>query len=169
MLGEGKNIWLASDSRRLIKKALLLLWKQGTLTDEERFKINEHIVQTLVMLKRLPFPRELQRVPDWAANHHEAMNGKGYPRRLTASDLTIPERIMAIADIFEALTAADRPYKKAKTLSESVRIMGFMCKDGHICPDLFRLFLQSGVYRDYAKRFLKPDQIDDVDIESCLQ
>ncbi len=124
---------------------------RGTLTEEERFKINEHIIQTIMLLNQLPFPRELRRVPTWAGNHHEKLDGTGYPRRLTGADLSMPERIMAIADIFEALTASDRPYKKAKTLSESIRIMSFMCKDGHICPDLFALFLRSGVYLDYAR------------------
>lgn len=141
---------------------------RGTLTEEERFKINEHIIQTIVLLNQLPFPRELRRVPTWAGNHHEKLDGTGYPRRLKAEHLSLPERIMAIADIFEALTASDRPYKKAKTLSESIRIMGFMCKDGHICPDLFALFLQSGVYRDYAQAYLSPEQIDEVDVAQYL-
>jgi HD-GYP domain-containing protein (c-di-GMP phosphodiesterase class II) len=141
---------------------------RGTLTEEERFKINEHIIQTIMLLNQLPFPRELRRVPTWAGNHHEKLDGTGYPRRLTAPDLSLPERIMAIADIFEALTASDRPYKKAKTLSESIRIMSFMCKDGHICPDLFALFLRSGVYLDYAQAYLAPEQIDAVDVAQYL-
>jgi HD-GYP domain-containing protein (c-di-GMP phosphodiesterase class II)/HAMP domain-containing protein len=141
---------------------------RGTLTEEERFKINEHIIQTIVLLNQLPFPRELRRVPTWAGNHHEKLDGTGYPRGLTAEDLSRPERIMAIADIFEALTASDRPYKKAKTLSESIRIMSFMCRDGHICPDLFALFLRSGVYLEYARAFLAPEQIDDVDVAQYL-
>ncbi len=141
---------------------------RGTLSDEERFKINEHIIQTIILLNQLPFPRELRRVPTWAGNHHEKLDGSGYPRRLTAEDLSLPERIMAIADIFEALTASDRPYKKAKTLSESIRIMSFMCKDGHICPDLFALFLRSGVYLEYAQAYLSPEQIDAVDVTQYL-
>jgi len=142
--------------------------RRGTLTDEERFKINEHITQTIMLLGRLPFPRELRQVPRWAGNHHEKLDGTGYPRRLSADQLSIPERIMAIADIFEALTAADRPYKKAKTLSESIRIMSFMRNDGHICPELFSLFLTTGVFREYAKAHLAPEQIDDVDITRYL-
>ncbi len=141
---------------------------RGTLSEEERFKINEHIIQTIVLLNQLPFPRELRRVPTWAGNHHEKLDGTGYPRRLTAQDLSLPERIMAIADIFEALTATDRPYKKAKTLSEAIRIMSSMCKDGHICPDLFALFLRSGVYLDYAKTYLSAEQIDAVDVAQYL-
>lgn len=142
--------------------------QRGTLTDEERFKINEHITQTIMLLDKLPFPRELHRVPRWAGSHHEKLDGTGYPRRLKAADLSIPERIMAIADIFEALTAADRPYKKAKSLSESLRIMSFMSKDNHICPQLFELFLTSGIYREYANKFLLPEQIDEVDISKFI-
>ncbi|MCK5667809.1 MAG: HD domain-containing protein, partial [Gammaproteobacteria bacterium] len=142
---------------------------RGTLTDEDRYKINEHIIQTIILLSKLPLPRELKRVPTWAGNHHEKLDGTGYPRGLTGNELSIPERIMAIADIFEALTASDRPYKKAKTLSESIKIMSFMRNDGHICPDLFDLFLSSGIYKKYAEAFLSPEQIDDVDIPIYLK
>jgi HD-GYP domain-containing protein (c-di-GMP phosphodiesterase class II) len=141
---------------------------RGTLTEEERFKINEHIVQTIEMLGRLPFPRELRRVPEWAGNHHEKLDGTGYPRRLSAERLSVPERIMAIADVFEALTAADRPYKAPKTLSQSLRIMAFFRDDGHICPELFELFLRSGTYLSYAEQYLEPEQIDEVDLGQFL-
>jgi len=141
---------------------------RGTLTTEERFKINDHIVQTIVMLDQLPFPKNLRRVPEYAGGHHETMIGTGYPRRLSKDDMSIPSRIMAIADIFEALTASDRPYKAPKTLSESMKIMNFMKKDQHIDPELFDLFLTSGIYKKYAERFLKPEQIDEVDIEQYL-
>ena len=142
---------------------------RGTLTTEERFKINEHIVQTIVMLESLPFPPGLSRVPEYAGTHHETLKGDGYPRRLPADQLSVPARIMAIADVFEALTAADRPYKKAKSLSQSVDILAGFRDRGHIDPDLFDLFLRSGVYRRYAERFLKPEQIDAVEIERYLQ
>ena len=141
---------------------------RGTLTEEDRYKINDHIVQTIIMLEALPFPRHLRRVPEYAGGHHEKMDGTGYPRRLTKDQMSIPARIMAIADIFEALTAADRPYKAPKKLSESIKIMGFMMKDQHIDPDLFKLFLQSGVYKQYAERFLNPEQIDEVDLTPYL-
>jgi len=141
---------------------------RGTLTDEERFIINDHIMQTIIMLEQLPFPRHLRRVPEYAGGHHEKMNGNGYPRRLKKAEMSIPARIMAVADIFEALTADDRPYKKAKKLSESIRIMSFMKKDQHIDPDIFDLFLKSGVYKEYADKFLHPDQIDDVDLSQYL-
>ena len=141
---------------------------RGTLTAEERFKINDHMVQTIIMLEQLPFPKHLKRVPEYAGGHHETLIGTGYPRRLTKADMSIPARAMAIADIFEALTAADRPYKKAKTLSESVRIMSFMKKDQHIDPDLFALFLNNGVFTEYAEKFLLPEQSDDVDIGQFL-
>lgn len=137
---------------------------KGTLTAEERYKINDHIVQTIIMLNSLPFPKELRQVPDWAGNHHEKLDGSGYPRCLTAEQLTIPERIMAIADIFEALTAADRPYNTPKTLNTCIRIMSFMRDDGRICPDIFDLMLKSGVYLEYANKYMQPEQIDEVDI-----
>ncbi|MBW1787326.1 MAG: HAMP domain-containing protein [Deltaproteobacteria bacterium] len=142
--------------------------QRGTLTDEERYKINDHIVQTIIMLEKLPYPKHLRHVPALAGGHHEKMDGTGYPRGLKRDDMPVTARIMAIADIFEALTAADRPYKKAKKLSEAIRIMGFMKKENHIDPELFDLFLTSGVYVEYAKHFLKPDQIDDVDIAQYL-
>ena len=141
---------------------------KGTLTEEERYKINDHIVQTIIMLNSLPFPKEIRRVPDWAGNHHEKLDGTGYPRGLNVDQLSIPERIMAVADIFEALTAADRPYKTPKTLSACIKIMSFMRDDGHICPDLFELLLRSGIYREYADKYMQPEQVDEVDIPSYL-
>jgi HD-GYP domain-containing protein (c-di-GMP phosphodiesterase class II) len=141
---------------------------RGTLTNEDRFKINEHMVQTIVMLEHLPFPKNLARVPEYAGGHHETLIGTGYPRKLSKEDMTIPARAMAIADIFEALTAADRPYKLPKKLSDSIKIMSFMKKDQHIDPDLFKLFLTSGVYQDYAKMYLLPEQLDEVDIDQYL-
>jgi HD-GYP domain-containing protein (c-di-GMP phosphodiesterase class II) len=142
--------------------------RKGTLTAEERFKINEHIIQTILMLKKLPFPDEMKDVAEIAGAHHETMTGTGYPRRLKKRDMSIPARIMAIADIFEALTAADRPYKKAKNLSEALRIMSFMRNDQHIDADLFNLFLEKGVYQAYAEQFMHPSQIDKVDINSYI-
>ena len=141
---------------------------RGTLSEEERYKINEHIVQTLIMLSELPFPKHLREVPEIAAGHHEKMDGTGYPKRLHREEMSPLARMMAIADIFEALTAVDRPYKKGKTLSEAIKIMSFMKKDQHIDPDLFDLFLRSGIYRDYAARFMRPEQIDEVDISAYV-
>ena len=141
---------------------------RGTLTEEERFKINEHIVQTIVMLESLPFPRHLARVPEIAGGHHEKMDGTGYPKQLTKDEMFIPARIMAIADVFEALTAADRPYKKPKSLSDSINIMGFMVKDQHLDSELFQLLLTSGVYKDYAEKYLLPDQIDEINLSQYL-
>ena len=142
--------------------------QRGTLTAEERFKINDHIVQTLIMLSTLPFPRALRDVPQLAASLHEKLDGTGYPRRLGDDQLSVPDRVLAIADIFEALTAADRPYKPAKTLSEAVRIMLFMAKDRHIDGELLALFLRTGVHEQYGQLFLQPEQCDQVDVEACL-
>lgn len=142
--------------------------RRGTLTEEERYKINEHMIQTIIMLEKLPFPANLKQVPEIAGGHHEKMDGTGYPKRLKRDEMSIPARMMAIADIFEALTAGDRPYKKAKSLSEAIRIMGFMQKDHHIDPELFALFLSSGVYLHYAERYMNPELIDEVDISPYL-
>ena len=142
--------------------------KKGTLSEEERFKINDHMVQTITMLTKLPYPKHLKDVPDIAGCHHETLDGKGYPKRLTKEQTPITGRMMAIADIFEALTASDRPYKKAKKLSEAIKILSFMKKDNHIDPDLFDLFLTSGAHLEYARNFLDPEQIDEVDISEYV-
>jgi HD-GYP domain-containing protein (c-di-GMP phosphodiesterase class II) len=141
---------------------------RGTLTAEERYKINEHIVQTSVMLHRMHFPRELRRVPEYACGHHETLDGRGYPRGLSEKDLSIPARILAVVDIFEALTASDRPYKEAKKLSEAVAILHRFKLDRHIDPDIFDLCLTSGVFHAYATRFLPAEQNDDFDIARYL-
>jgi HD-GYP domain-containing protein (c-di-GMP phosphodiesterase class II) len=137
---------------------------RGTLTAEERHTINDHVVQTIRMLSQLPFPKHLRDVPEIAGGHHERLDGTGYPKRLRGDELSLPARMMAIADIFEALTARDRPYKKGKTLSEAIRIMAQMRRENHIDGELFELFLTSGVYRSYAERFLHPSQIDEVNL-----
>ncbi|WP_043882996.1 HD domain-containing phosphohydrolase [Vibrio campbellii] len=142
---------------------------RGTLTPEDRFKINEHMISGIKMLGALPFPPELSNVPRYASTHHETLKGTGYPRRLSAEDLSTPERILVIADIFEALTAGDRPYKKAKPVSVAVDIMYKMALDEHLDMDLFLLFLESGVYRDYANKFMPTEQVDEVDIEKYLK
>ncbi|MNZ56825.1 Cyclic di-GMP phosphodiesterase response regulator RpfG [compost metagenome] len=141
---------------------------RGTLTSEERYVINNHIVQTILMLNHLPFPEHLRSVAEIAGGHHEKMDGTGYPKRLKRKEMSLPARMMAIADIFEALTAADRPYKKAKTLSEALGIMAFMCRDAHIDPELFGLFIRAQIYLQYARRFLDPAQIDAVDASGLL-
>jgi HD-GYP domain-containing protein (c-di-GMP phosphodiesterase class II)/HAMP domain-containing protein len=141
---------------------------RGTLSAEERYKINEHIVQTLVMLADLPFPKHLRQVPEIASCHHEKIDGSGYPRRLRGDEMSPLARLMAIADVFEALTAVDRPYKPGKTLSQAVAIMAQMTRDGHLDADLFELFLRAGVHLDYAKRFMRPEQIDEVDLAAYL-
>jgi hypothetical protein len=142
--------------------------RRGTLTEEERYKINQHIVLTITMLDALPLPRHLRGVPEIAGGHHEKLDGTGYPRRLNAGQLCPEARMMAIADIFEALTAADRPYKSGKTLPEALSIMAKMCREQHLDPDLFALFLRSGVYREYAEKYLSAEQLAVVRIEEYL-
>ena len=141
-----------------------LMIAKGTLTDEERQIINSHIVTTIKMLETLPWPKHLKRVTEYAGGHHERMDGKGYPKSLIREQMSTQARTMAIADIFEALTARDRPYKHGKTLTESLRILGLMKLDQHIDPDLFDVFIREEVYLKYAERFLEPGQIDEVDV-----
>ncbi len=160
---DGKERALLSD-----EEVYNLCVERGTLTREERQVVNDHIVVTIDMLNKLPFPKGLTRVPEYAGGHHENMDGSGYPRGLRREQMSVPARMMAIADIFEALTADDRPYKNAKTLSDSMAIMARMRDDNHIDPDLFELFVESGVYRRYAERFLDAEQIDAVDHDAVL-
>jgi hypothetical protein len=138
--------------------------RSGTLTADERQIINHHIEITIQMLESLPWPRHLKNVPEYAGGHHERMDGKGYPRGLKREQMSVQARCMGIADIFEALTAKDRPYKKGKTLTESLTILGKFKLNGHIDPDLFDIFMWEKVYERYARQFLDPDQIDDVDV-----
>lgn len=138
--------------------------RSGTLTAAERQIINHHINVTIQMLEALPWPRHLQNVPEYAGGHHERMDGKGYPRGLTRDQMSVQARIMGIADIFEALTARDRPYKPGKTLTESLHILGQMRLDGHIDPDLFDIFIRSRVYERYAQEHLAPAQVGAVDV-----
>lgn len=136
--------------------------RSGTLTPEERQTINHHIEVTIKMLESLPWPRHLKNVPEYAGGHHERMDGKGYPRGLTRDQMSVQARVMGIADIFEALTAKDRPYKKGKTLTESLNILGRFKLNGHVDPDLFDVFVREKVYLRYAEQFLDPEQIDAV-------
>ena len=138
--------------------------RSGTLTADERQVINHHIEVTIQMLESLPWPRHLKNVPEYAGGHHERMDGKGYPRGLKREQMSVQARCMGIADIFEALTAKDRPYKKGKTLTESLTILGKFKLNGHIDPDLFDIFMWEKVYENYARQFLDPDQIDEVDV-----
>jgi hypothetical protein len=130
---------------------------RGTLNEVERFRIQEHVVQTIMMLEALPWPAHLRRVPAIAGNHHERMK-----------DASLEERVMVMADVFEALTAADRPYKSAMTLSRALATLADMVREGHLDPEIFRLMLEQRIYSDYAERFLTPAQRDSVDTEALL-
>ena len=138
--------------------------RAGTLTGEERKVINHHIDLTIDMLEALPWPKHLTNVPEYAGGHHERMDGKGYPRGLMREQMSVQARCMGIADIFEALTAKDRPYKKGKTLTESLSILGKMKLGQHVDPDLFDIFMWERVYETYAKQYMSPEQIDAVDL-----
>lgn len=138
--------------------------RHGTLNAEEREIINRHVSTTIRMLESLPWPRQLAHVPEYAGGHHERVDGTGYPRGLKRDQMSLPARMIAIADVFEALTAGDRPYKRAKTVTESLAILGQMKLSGHVDPDLFDVFVREGVWMDYARKFLDPTQIDEVDL-----
>ena len=141
---------------------------KGTLLPEERDIINDHISITIDMLEQLPYPKNLKNIPEFAGGHHEKMDGTGYPKGLKADQMSPQAKIMAIADIYEALTAADRPYKDGKKLSQAMRIMGFMKNDYHIDEDLFEIFVSSGVYKHYADEHVDAGQIDNVDEKAIL-
>jgi len=143
--------------------------KRGTLTPEEFFKIQEHIIITTLILEKLPFPDYLKNVPSYAETHHEKLDGSGYPRGLKGDEIPIGGRIIAIADIFEALTSSDRPYKTPKKLSEAIEIMADMVKKNKLDKHIFAVFLKSGLYLEYAKKYLKKEQIDEVNIEKYLK
>jgi hypothetical protein len=151
--GENKN-FLSDDE---VKNLCIA---KGTLTAEERKIINDHIVYTIDMLNQLPYPNHLKNVPEFAGGHHEKLDGTGYPMGLTIDEMSIQAKAMAIADVFEALTARDRPYKDGKALSVAMRIMGFMKNDAHVDPFLFELFVQEKIYLKYAEEYLTPEQLD---------
>ncbi|MCG6552324.1 MAG: GAF domain-containing protein [Candidatus Magnetominusculus sp. LBB02] len=142
------------------EEVLNLSIQRGTLTVEERKKIENHAAMTYKMLSQLPWPKKMKNVPTYAAQHHEKLDGTGYPKGVPADQLSTKSRIMAIADIFEALTAADRPYRPGKKLSECVKILGFMAKDKHVDPELVDFFVTSGLLVSYAKKEMKQYQLD---------
>jgi HD-GYP domain-containing protein (c-di-GMP phosphodiesterase class II) len=167
MVARVKNIakreWSAEGQRRPLlseDEVHNLCVRRGTLTEEERSIINNHVLVTHKILKGLPFPKKMRHVAAYAAAHHENIDGSGYPFGLKEDEIPLQSRIIAIVDVFEALTAKDRPYKKGKTLSEALRIMEFMVKDNHIDKDLFEFFIKEKIYADYAKRELTQQQID---------
>ncbi|MDR9467425.1 HD domain-containing phosphohydrolase [Marinospirillum sp.] len=167
-LGEKRWVDLKGKEHRLLNddEVMNLSIRKGTLNNDERKIMEGHMVHTLNMLEQLPFPRHLQRVPEYAGGHHERMDGKGYPRGLKRDEMSIPARIMGIADVFEALTAHERPYKKPMPLSLALTIMGRMVEDNHLDPDLYAAFVYKKVYLDYAKKHLRDEQIDEVDVDN---
>ena len=146
-------------------EVLNLTIRAGTLTGDERKIINRHIEMTITMLEQLPWPEHLKNVPEYAGGHHERMDGKGYPKGLKRHEMSVQARCMGITDIFEALTAADRPYKTGKNLSEALHILGKMKLGQHIDPDLFDVFVWNRIYEDYANKYVDMKQIDLIDLE----
>lgn len=138
--------------------------KKGTLNTEDRAKIEDHALVSIEMLRALPFPKNMANVPDYAGGHHEKLNGKGYPFGLTADQLSLQARIMAVADIFEALTAHDRPYKQPMPLSKAIQIMGFFVKDEELDQNVVDVFIKEGIFMEYAQREMDPTQLDEVNV-----
>jgi HD-GYP domain-containing protein (c-di-GMP phosphodiesterase class II) len=134
--------------------------RKGTLTPDERKQIENHAEMTFDIISQLPFPENLAHVPEYAASHHEKLDGSGYPKGLDSDTLPLQSRIIAIADIFEALTAKDRPYKMPMALSQSLKILEFMKKDNHIDSDILELFIKNRRFLEYAEKEMNPDQID---------
>ena len=139
---------------------------RGTLSIREREIINNHVTVTIKMLESLPYPKHLAKVPEYAGGHHEKMDGSGYPNKLKREDMSVQARMIAIADVFEALTASDRPYKKAMPLSQSLKILGQMKLDNHVDADLFDVFINEKIYLDYANQYLGKNQIDEIDFDN---
>lgn len=157
----GKQISLLSEN-----EVYNLSIKKGTLTEEERFIINNHVTISYEMLKELPFPKTMKRIPVIAGSHHKKVKGGGYAaEEILDLPMTIEDKILAVADVFEALTANDRPYKKANSLNTSLRILSFMVKDGHLDKDLVKFFVKSNLHLEYADKYLKEDQMDEITVD----
>ncbi|KAA1162914.1 HD-GYP domain-containing protein [Pseudoalteromonas distincta] len=143
-----------------------LMIRRGTLTQGEREIMKRHMDITKNILDILPFPKHLSNVAEYALGHHEKLDGTGYPRGLTKEQMSVPARLMAITDIFEALSAVDRPYKKAKPVSECLNILGNMVSNNHLDPDIFAIFIESEVYKNYINEYANPEQLDEVDFDN---
>ncbi len=135
-------------SRSLLQpeEVRLLSLRKGSLSEAERVQIESHVVHTYRFLSQIPWTREIRAIPAIAVGHHEKLNGQGYPYRLSGADIPIQTRMMTISDIFDALSASDRPYKKAVPIERALQILDFAVKDGEIDPDLFQLFVEAKVF-----------------------
>lgn len=158
-----KNTWL-NDHKEIPllseEEVYNLTVRKGTLTKEERDVIQDHVRLTEDMLNELPFPKKLRHVPEYASAHHETIAGTGYHKGLMGDKIPLQARILAFADIFEALSASDRPYRKAKTASEIKKIIDFMVKDKHLDKDICDLFFNDGLFQKYIAYAYSPEQID---------
>ena len=161
VLINGEKVSLLSDN-----EVYNLSIKKGTLTEEERFIINNHVAISYKMLIELPFPKTMKRIPVIAGSHHKKVKGGGYAaEEILDLPMTIEDKILAVADVFEALTSNDRPYKKANSLNTSLRILSFMVKDGDLDKDLVKFFVKSNLHLKYADKYLKDEQMDEITID----
>ena len=134
---------------------------RGTLNPEERKIMENHVKSTIRLLSSIPWPHRFSRLVEYAGHHHEKLNGTGYPNRISAESLSIPARILGIADRFEGMSAPDRPYRsKSMTLSRVLSIMQSMCKEGEIDPELYDVFIESKIYIIYGKKYLDATLVD---------
>lgn len=141
---------------------------KGTLSPEERQKIEQHAIETENILKLLQLPKSYQNITIYAAQHHERPNGKGYPHGLNDNNLFLASKILMLADVFEAITSSERPYKAPKKLSEALHILQKMKDSGQLDANLYKLFIQKKIYLRYAKQYLSPEQIDEINIDDYL-
>ena len=141
---------------------------RGTLSEDDRIIMNRHVELTYELLDKLPYPKHLNKVPFYAGCHHEKINGKGYPNGYKGDELPLQARVIALADVFEGLTASDRPYKEGYKLSKAMNILKYMTLDNELDKDIFNLFIKQKVYLKYAEENINPSQIDKINEKDLL-
>ena len=141
---------------------------RGTLSEDDRIIMNRHVEVTYELLDKLPYPKHLNKVPFYAGCHHEKINGKGYPNGYKGDELPLQARVIALADVFEGLTAPDRPYKEGYKLSKAMNILKYMTLDNELDKDIFNLFIRQKIYLKYAEENINPSQIDKINEKELL-
>ncbi|MGC2743959.1 MAG: HD domain-containing phosphohydrolase, partial [Candidatus Angelobacter sp.] len=129
-----------------MEEVQMLSIRKGSLDEEERLQIESHVVHTVSFLQQIPWTSELRNVPEIARGHHEKLNGTGYPYKLSAPEIPVQTRMMTISDIFDALAAADRPYKKAVSVERALEILDLSVHDGELDPGLFEIFVSAKIF-----------------------
>jgi len=127
--------------------------RKGSITEAERKKMKEHAYMTLKMLSQIPFTKKFRNIPHFAGAHHECLDGTGYPLGLRGDEIPFEGKLMAVTDIAEALTSADRPYKRAMPLDEVYRVLRSLAEKGKLDRDLVELFITENVYGAYKRKY----------------